>query len=303
MTDSRSSAGLRHRPLRGALLCVTGLLLFACMDTTTKYLAASHEVPLIVAARYLVNLALMVVLLAPTQGMKLVRTDRPRLVLLRACCLAAASLLMGLALQRMPVAEATAINFLGPLLVVLAARPLLGEHIGPLGWIAALLGFGGVLLIVRPGSGLEMVGVLCALAAVGTNVGYQLLSRILAGSERTITLLFYTALVGAVCFGTALPWYWEGRMPGGWEPLLFLSLGVYGGLGHYLFTAAYRHAPASLLAPMTYFQLLWAALLGWLVFGHVPDALSAAGMAVVAASGLLTALRSRKPEPVEEPMD
>ena len=292
MTTSRSASA--PHPLRGALLFVFGLLLFACMDTTTKYLAERYDVPVIVAVRYMVHCLLMIVLIAPSQGRKLVRTQRTGLVVVRALCLAAASLLVGLALQRMPVAETTAITFLAPILVVLAAGPLLGERIGAVGWAAALGGFAGVLLIVRPGSGLELFGIACALAAVGANVGYQLLSRVLASSERTIALLFYAAVAGSICFGLALPWFWEGRAPGGFELLLFLSTGIYAGLGHYLFTAAYRHADASMLAPMTYIQLVWAGLLGLLVFGHVPDGLSLVGMGVIAASGLAIAVKSRR---------
>jgi drug/metabolite transporter (DMT)-like permease len=282
-------------PLRGALLLVTALLLFACMDATTKFLSATREVPLIVAVRYVGNLLLMVLLLAPTHGRQLVETKRTGLVVVRGICLAASSLMVGFALQRMPVAETTAIGFLGPILVIVAAGPLLGERIGRIGWAAVLLGFTGVLLIARPGSGLEAVGVACALAAVAANVGYQLLSRVLVATERTIALLFYTALAGAILFSLALPWFWDGRAPTVFEAVLFFSLAAYGGLGHFMFTAAYRYAPASLLAPMNYLQLLWAGLLGWTLFGHVPDQVSLLGMAIVAASGIMVALKTRRP--------
>jgi drug/metabolite transporter (DMT)-like permease len=151
-----------------------------------------------------------------------------------------------------------------------------------------------VLIIVRPGSGLDPAGLAFLFCAVAGNTAYQLLSRILAGSERTIALLFYVALVGTICFGLALPLVWDGQAPTGLDLLLLLSLGVYGGLGHFLFTAAFRHAPASLLAPLSYFQLGWAGLLGWLVFGQVPDALTVLGMSVIAASGLMTAIKSRQ---------
>lgn len=281
--------------LRGVLLLLLGMLLFACMDTTTKYLSAHYDVPLIVAARYLGNLLLMGALLGFTHRRQMTETHRTRLVIVRALCLASASLLVGLALQRMPVAETTAIGFLAPIAMVIAAGPVLGEKIGATGWASALLGFAGVLIIVRPGSGLETVGVLCALTAVFANTGYALLSRILARTERTIALLFYTALVGAILFSLALPWFLHGVRPSAFEALLFFSLGVYGGLGHFLFTTAYRHAPASLLAPMNYVQLLWAGLLGWLIFGHVPDRTSLIGMAVVAVSGVMVALKTRKP--------
>jgi drug/metabolite transporter (DMT)-like permease len=282
-------------PLRGILLFVTSLVLFACLDTTTKYLAARHDVPLIIAARYIGNLLLMVALLAPRHGAAMVRTRRTGLAVVRGLCLAASSVLIGFALQRMPVAETTAINFLAPMLVVIVAGPLLGEKIGWVGWGAALFGFLGVMLIVRPGSGLEAVAVACALVGVIAAVGYQLLSRILVATESTIALSFYTALVGSIVFGLVLPWYWTGETPPTFDILLFASLGVYGGLGHLLLTAAYRYAPASLLAPTNYLQLLWAALLGWLVFGHVPDRITALGMAIVALSGVAVALHSRRP--------
>jgi drug/metabolite transporter (DMT)-like permease len=283
------------QPVKGALLCLGSLALFACMDTTTKYLAEGHAVPLIVGVRYFGNLVLMTLLLGPTHGRQMVRTQRTGLVLLRALCLAAASLLIALALQRMPVAETTAITFLAPILLVGVAGPLLGERTGWIGWIATLAGFAGVLIIVRPGSGLVASGVILVLCAVVTNLGYQLLSRVLAASENTFALLFYTALTGSVLYGLALPWFIEDRVPSLFEAVLMLSLGVYGGFGHFLFTAAFRYAPASLLAPLNYLQLLWAGLLGWAVFGHVPDAMSLVGMAIVAGSGVLVALKTRRP--------
>src|SRR4051812_22149850 len=281
------------RPLRGMLLFACGVLVLACMDTTTKYLAARYEVPLIVAVRYVVNCLLMIALLAPTYGARLVRTRRTGLVLVRAACLAAASILLGFALKRMPVAESTSIVFLAPTIVLLLARPVLGERIGGLGWGAAIAGFAGVLLVARPGAGLELIGVALALTTAIVTAAYQLLSRVLASTERTMTLLFYTALVGAIVFGLAAPWFWDGRIPRAVDLLLFLSLGIYSGVGHYLFTAAHRFAPASTLAPIGYLQVVWAGLLGWVVFGHVPALLSVVGMIVIIISGALIALKPR----------
>lgn len=278
------------------MLFMLALLLFACMDTTIKYLATDYNVPMVVAVRYIVHCLLMILLLASSQGKRLVQTRRTGLVLVRGASLAIASLFMALALRRMPVAETTAIAFLAPMLVVLLARPVLGERIGVLGWMAAVIGFVGVLLIARPGGGLDTMGVIFALCAAVAAVAYQLLSRVLASSERTITLLFYTSLIGAIGFGIFLPYFWEGQIPGWRESLLFLSMGVTGGLGHFLFTAAYRHASASLLAPMNYLQLLWAGLLGWVVFDHIPDSVSIIGLFVVAASGVMVALKSRQPD-------
>lgn len=284
-----------HHPIRGALLCVMAVALFACMDTVTKYLSQTHPVPLIVAARYLGNLLLMVGFIVPRHGRQMIRTRRTGLVWVRALCLALASLLIGFALQRMPVAETTAILFLSPILLTIVAGPLLNERVGAVGWLATLAGFAGVMLIARPGSGLVTVGVLFALGAVATNLGYQFLSRVLSASESTFALLFYTALTGSILYGIAVPWFLEDRAPTLLEAALFASLGVFGGVGHYLFTAAFRFAPASLLAPLNYVQLLWAGLLGWVVFGHVPGAVSLLGMALIAGSGVLVALKTGRP--------
>lgn len=287
------SPTITSHAVRGILLFACGVLVLACMDTTTKWLAQRYQVPLIVGVRYVVNLLLMVAVLAPAQGRGLVTTQRTGLVLIRGACLAAASLFMGFAFQRMPVAESTSIVFLAPTFVLLLARPILGERIGWLGWMAAVAGFAGVLLVARPGSGLAPLGVACAAAAAVATAIYQLLSRMLASSERTLALLFYTALVGAVLFGLTAPWFWDGRLPRPIDVLLYVSLGVYSGVGHYLFTAAHRFAPASTLAPIGYTQVVWAGVLGWLIFGHVPGALSVVGMLVIIASGCCIVLNQK----------
>lgn len=284
----------------GMLLFCGALLVFACMDTTIKYLAAKYNVPLISAIRYIVHCLLMIAILAPRQGKVLLQTRRTGLVMVRGASLAIASLFMGLALQRMPVAETTAIVFLGPMFVVLLAGPVLGERAGRLDWIAAVFGFIGVLLVARPGNHLDSTGIFFAVCVVGLLVIYQLLSRVLARTEHTYSLLFFAALLGSLGYGMFLPWSLNGPTPTNIDLLLFLSVGVSGGLGHFMYTAAYRHAPASLLAPMNYLQLLWAGLLGWVVFDHVPDKLSIIGMCVIAASGAMLALKSLPAKPVQD---
>lgn len=280
-------------PFRGVLYLVVALLLFACLDVTIKHLASRYPVPLVVAVRYIVHFSLMTAVLAPHAGMKLVQTQRTGLVLIRAACLLVVSLFMTLALQRMPVAEATSIQFLAPMLVVLLARPVLGEKIGFARWASVIAGFGGVLLIARPGGQVDPIGLGFVMCSVTAGAAYQLLSRVLIRTESPIAMLFHSALMGSLCFGALLPWYWSGVSPSWAEIAMFLSLGFTGGLGHLLFTMAYREAPASVLAPVNYLQLLWAGLLGWLVFAQVPDQLGLLGMAIVAASGVFIALHSR----------
>ena len=292
-TQTLPDAGLTaNRPLLGVLFIAAATLLFATNDTANKLLVADYNVPLVAAIRYIVHALLMLALLGPSKGREMVKTTRTGLVVVRSLCLVIATFFAGLALQRMPVAETVSIIYLSPIIVVLLARPLLGETIGAMGWIAAFAGFAGVLLIVRPGGGLDLLGVGYVLCNVVVTVAYYLLSRVLARTEKTLALLFYSALGGAICFGIALPWTLYGVAPTLLQIALFLSMGITAGLGHYCFTAAHRFAPSSVLAPINYLHLVWAGLLGWLVFGHVPEALTIAGMAIVASAGVAVALRS-----------
>lgn len=296
-TTSASPAPLTDQPLRGLALIVGATLLFAYTDTANKLLVTDYNVPLVMAVRYITHALLMIAVVAPFQGRRMIQMTRPALVIVRGGSLAIGSLLMGLALQRMPLAEATAIAYLSPVLVILLSGSLLKEAVSPAAWFAAGLGFGGVLLIARPGGGLDPLGVALTLGNVVFATGYNLLSRVLARTERTLTLLFYTALFGAIIFGIMLPWTLYGETPTALQVVLFLSLGVSAGLGHYLLTQSYRYAPAAILAPMNYLHLGWAALFGWVIFGHAPDAIAIIGIALVASGGVVSATMARRRRP------
>jgi drug/metabolite transporter (DMT)-like permease len=278
--------------LAGIALVLCATLVFACLDTVTKQLVMRHEVPAVAAIRYVVQLVLILIVFGPLQGGNLVRVSSPKLVVLRGACLTLSAFFMSLALQRMPVAETTAIIFLAPVLVTLLAGPLLGEWVGPLGWVAALGGFAGVLLVVRPGSGLDPLGIAFATANVVSTAAYYLLSRLLSQTERTSSLLFHAALVGAVAFGLVAPWFWFGAVPDAADLLLLFSVGGLALVGHGLLTAANRLAQASLIAPISYTQLVWACLLGWLVFGQRPDQLGFVGMVLLLGAGLLVSMQA-----------
>lgn len=296
-TTSAAPAPLTDQPLRGLAFIVGATMLFAYSDTTNKLLVTDYNVPLVMAIRYITHCLLMLAIVAPFHGRTMVHSTRTGLVLVRGACLAVASVLMGFALQLMPVAEATAIVYLAPVLVILLSGPLLNEKVGSGAWIAAALGFAGVLLIARPGGGLDPLGIAFALGNVVLAVAYNMLSRVLARTEHTITMLFYTALVGSIFFGLMLPWTLYGAAPTLLQIFLFFSIGASAGLGHYLFTQSYRFAPAAILAPMNYLHLGWAALFGWLVFGHVPDAIAMGGIVLVASAGVVSATMARKRRP------
>jgi drug/metabolite transporter (DMT)-like permease len=282
------------RPLIGVGYIAMAVAVFACVDAMTKHLATSWNVPLVVAVRYIVNVFALAAIYAPSYGWALVRTKRTGLVIVRALCLSTASLFAGLALTRMPVAETISIIFLAPFVVMIIAIPLLGEKVTVPGWIAAITGFCGVLLIANPGNGLDRLGVFYAGACAAVTVGYYILSRLLSSTESTMAMLFHTALVGAVLFGLYLPWSFHGVMPGAFDLCLFVLIGLAATLGHYLFTSAFRYAPASVLAPINYLHLFWAGVIGWLVFDHLPTSTSLVGMILVSVAGVASAFISRR---------
>jgi drug/metabolite transporter (DMT)-like permease len=282
------------RPLRGVALVVAATLLFATADTLGKHLAMLYAVTMVLAARYTVNLALVTLVMWPRHRAELWRTNRTGLVILRGACLALASISMMLALRLMPVAETVAIIYIAPVMVVLAAGTVLKEQVGLLGWISAALGFVGVLLIARPGSGLDPWGVALSLINACLATGYHLLTRILSRTETTMALMFHTALVGVVVFTLLTLALGSETLPTALDAGLMLALGALATAGHLLFTSAYREAPASTLAPVNYMHIAFATLLGWLVFQQLPDLLGFAGMALIAAAGLLAAWRASR---------
>jgi drug/metabolite transporter (DMT)-like permease len=215
-------------------------------------------------------------------------------VILRGFCLALASISMLMALRVMPVAETVAIIYITPVLVMLTSATLLAEKVSPLGWVAAALGFCGVLLIARPGSGLDNWGVALSLMNATLATGYHVLTRALARTETTMALMFHTALVGMVSFvGLTLAFGLE-TLPTAFDAGLMIALGALATAGHLMFTSAYREAPASTLAPVNYMHIAFATALGWLVFHQLPDTLGFTGMALIAVAGLLAAWRASR---------
>jgi len=284
-----------EHPLRGIALLVLAVLFFVLLDSTSKHLSQQWPVSMVVWIRYAVHLALMVIVLAPRHGLRLISTRRPALQIARAGCLLITSWFIVAALQRMPLAETTAIMFSAPLMVTAMAGRFLGEQVGRLRWGAVVLGFVGVVMVAQPTGDIDLTGVALALCAASGFAAYQILTRLLSPTERPLTLLFWTALVGTVLMSFALPWAWQGPRPDAWSAIQMVAMGVFGGAGHLLLIQAFRNAPASVLSPILYIQLAWATLLGWLFFGQLPGMVALAGILVIATAGLITAVTSHRP--------
>jgi len=283
----------QHVSLRAVGLILSATLLFVTLDALMKQLSRYYNVPFLVWVRYAIQAMLMAIWLMPKRGAGIVRTRNPRLQILRGALLTASSLAFFGALKYLPLAEAVALNYLAPLVVILLSTLFLGERMTPPRWAMLAGCLVGMLLIVRPGSSVLGPASMLALLAAGFYGGFQVLTRRLAAEDPLVTL-FFPAIVGAAGLTLVMPFLWIDT-PMTWPHAAIVILcGALGTFGHYLFIHAFRAAPASALAPFTYAQLVWATLIGWVAFGNFPDPPALVGMVVIAASGLLLAWRERQ---------
>ena len=271
--------------LRGIGLVTSAVFLFSSMDTIAKYVLRSYPLPPLIWARYAVHLAFMLVLLAPRMGLNLVRTAHPWLQLVRGLLLVVSTAFFYLSLSYLPLAEAAAISFVGPVMTTALSGPLLGERVTRRQWAAVTLGFVGVLIIIRPGGGLLTPAAIFPLCTALAFSLYQIVTRKIVGREHPLTTLFYTALVGAAVSSVVLPFTWQ--TPTLAQIPLIVAIGLLGGFGHFLLIRAVTQASPTALAPFVYIQLIWSTLLAFVVFGEFPNSGSLIGMQVIIAAGLL----------------
>lgn len=243
--------------------------------------------------RYAVHLLLVLALVLPSRGAAVLRSKRPRTQVIRGLLMLLATLSFFTTLWHLPQAEATAINFLAPLIMLALAPWLLNEPSRVSRWVAAIVGFMGVLLIIRPGSGLPLIGVLFGLLTASLFAVQFIYTRRLAVDD-SFTTLVWSGAIGTIGMTLVMPFALPQAMPvlqalSPWQWLILLSTGFWGALGHLLQIQAYRLAPASMLAPFVYLQIVSAAGLGWLIWGVFPDAVTWLGIAIVCASGITIA--------------
>ena len=276
----------------GATVLVVGVACFAGMEAAAKYLIAGGHSPIMVAwARYVVNLALLAVLLVRFRPSDFVRTRRPGLQVLRALLIVALTVLFFAAVRTMTLADATTILYAGPLLIVALSGPVLAEKVGPHRWAGVIVGFVGVAIIMRPGGAIGW-GAAMAFGAALCYASYALVTRILGPTESPIATVFYTALVGTVPLTLAVPFEWS--VPTGADWFWFAVPGALGAIGHYMIFLAYRRAPASALAPFTYTHLIWAAAYGFAIFDERPDRWTYLGATLITAAGIYVWYREQR---------
>lgn len=280
--------------LRIFLLMFAALTLFSCLDASAKYLAANTAIPVaeLVWVRFAGQTVGMIALVGLLNLPSLFITRRLGLQLLRSLLMAATTAFNFLALEELRLDQTITIVFLAPLVVALLAGPLLGEWVGWRRLVAIFTGFVGVLVAVHPsGEGLSLA-VGYAFAAMLAYALFMLMTRHLVAYDPPMVTLFYAMLVGAV-FGAPpafAEWVWPDKTL---EWILLLSLGVFGGVGHYFFIHAYTLGPASRVSPVLYIQILTMVAFGYLVFGDLPDIWTLSGALIIVASGIYLYHRER----------
>jgi drug/metabolite transporter (DMT)-like permease len=295
MPNSASApAAIATHPLKAiALMCVAWVL-FACLDATAKYLAAVVEMPAAQAVwmRFLGQFFAMVVALGLLAVPRLLQTNQLKMQIVRSFLLLSSTAFNFLALRHLRLDQTTTIGFLTPLTVAVLAGPFLGEWIGWRRAIAIGIGFAGILVALRPGLTAVHYAFGFSLAGMLSYAVFSLVTRYLASYDSAEVTLFYSLLAGSILMApfAIMEWQWP-RDTFVW--FLLLSMGFYGGLGHYLFIVAHRYAPASTIAPFLYISLLTHSTAGYFVFGQVPDQWTLTGAAIVILTGLYLLHRER----------
>ena len=292
MSDATRSTDQSRQRLVGIALIAGAFFLFSLLDTSAKWL--NHTIPTMetVWSRYVFSVIFVMIVVNPKTKPGVLKTNKPGLQALRSLFLFASTLFNFIAVNYLQLSQTISIAFATPLLVALLSGPLLGERISRDRFIAIIMGFLGVLVVSRPGfGGIHPVAILSVCGVVCYSM-YAIMTRHLAAHDSTETTLVYSGLVGAILLTPALPWFWQ-NPPDIMTALTMVALGAYAALGHFALIKAHRFAPAYILSPFIYTQLIWMVLLGYFVFGDIPDGFTLLGGFIVVGSGLYLLARER----------
>ncbi|MHC8943169.1 threonine/homoserine efflux transporter RhtA [Advenella incenata] len=290
-------------PLPGILSLLVAMSVLSMLDATGKWLM-SVGVPLLILCwvRYSVHLILVASIIIPARGWQILKTKKPVEQLLRGVFMLTSTMVFFTTLRYLPQAQATAINFIAPLILLAVAPWILKEKAMLSRWIAAIVGFLGILIVIRPSGGLDPTGVFFGLSNAVIFSMQFIANRRLAG-DNPFTTLIWSGLFGTVVLTIYTLFTIDEVLQvlavldlKQW--LLLLSTGITGGLGHLLQIQAYRQAPASLLSPFVYLQIISATALGWLIWNQFPDGITWLGIAVICASGIGITLYELRARPV-----
>ena len=276
---------------RGIPWIILATFLFVTMDATVKALLRDgYELPQVIWGRYFFHVLLLVIVLAPRIRI-VAQSGNLKLQLTRSVLMLLTTSLFFAGLMFVPLAEASAMMLISPLVVTALAMPILKELVGPRRWAGVVLGMLGAMIIIRPGSEFISLGILLPAAAACSFAFYQVSTRYLSEADPILTTLFFTALVGAVITSMVAPFYWTPPSSEAW--VLLITAGVCGGIGHFALIKALTLSPASVIAPYSYLNLIWAIIYGFVLFAELPDTWTIGGAAIITGSGLYVYHRER----------
>lgn len=277
----------------GVLFMCAACALFPIMNGFVKLLAATYDPKQIVWFRIVTHLVLVAMVFTPRMGLGLFRTRQVGAQFVSSVMMLLSTLFFFSAVKYVGVAEAISISFVAPLAVVFLAWPLLGERITATRVVAVVVGFAGVLVVIRPGSAVFQWASVLLLGSAICYAIYQIVIRRLAGVDHPATSIFYSVLLGAILMSLLVPFVW--KTPQSWvDWVLLLSLGALGGLGHYCVAKALTYASANFIAPFNYTQMIGSVIVGYLMFGEVPDLYTWLGTALIVGAGLLVGWQARR---------
>jgi len=287
----RAALARADRPFRGIALILASTVFLGASDVTAKYLSGTLPSIEIAWIRFLVFALIMAPAMVPGSPIFALRTPRPGLQLLRGAALLGSSLFFISGLRFLPIAEASATGFVSPLFVTALSIILLGESVGLRRWLATAVGLIGVLIILRPGTSAFHPAAFFPLVSALAWAGTLIMTRMMSGRERAVTIMTWSSITGVCILSALVPFVW---IAPSWNDVLFgVFIGVASTAGQWIVVLAFRYADASVLAPFSYTQLLWVSILGFLIFGEVPDVWTVVGAVFIVASGLYTAHRER----------
>ena len=289
--DRDAKSAQIDKPLYGILFLIATAAVQACADGAAKYLAQSLPVIEISWLRYISTVAAVLVALKVIGFRDGLRTTRPGFQFVRGFLLVISGLVFLFALRSAPIVDVTATIFSAPLMVTALSIALLGERVGPRRWLAAIVGLAGVLIVMRPGSSVFNPALLWAVLAALLFAFGLVMTRKISGNERPIATMAYSAIIGLAVLTVVVPFAWV--TPTWTEAAIALAVGLIYASSQWFTILAYRYADASVLAPYSYFQIVFIAAIGIVFFREVPDIWTVIGIAIIVASGLYTAQYER----------
>ena len=278
----------------GIFLMVTTTIVFASQDGLSKYLATEYNVYMVVMIRYWFFAAFIMTISSRKPGgiKQVAKTKTPLLQIFRSLVLVAEMCVTVLAFTLLGLAETHAIFASYPLIIAMLSGPILGEHVGWRRWLAICVGFFGILIILNPGNGIFSPYALVPLAGAILFALYGLLTRYAGQYDNSSTSFFWTGIVGCIAMTAIGLNFWDPVSQADWSIMLILSAS--GMLGHFLLIKCYEVAEASTVQPFAYLQLIWASLIGVIIFGEKITTNVLLGACIVVGAGLFTLWRERK---------